>query len=172
MSGKVVGSKNADYPVGTLMGLRGPLTTVQTVTGEALAATAAWRLDGVCDEAGLASGVGAFGMPGCTAYAGLVDVLRPVAGETIVVTAASGAVGALVGQIAKHAFGCRVIGVTGGADKAAALTETYGFDAAIDWQAVGNSRAALAAAIKAAAGEKGSECGERAGLPRARKKKT
>lgn len=155
MSGRVTGSRNAAYPVGALLGLRAALTSVQVLSAADLAATPVWRLDGVTDEAHLSAGIGALGMPGATAYGGLLDVLRPAAGETLLVTAASGAVGALVGQIAKHKFGCRVIGTTGGADKAAALTAELGFDAAIDWRAVGSERGALAAAIRATAGGAG-----------------
>jgi NADPH-dependent curcumin reductase CurA len=78
--------------------------------------------------------LGALGMPGLTAYFGLLDVggLRP--GETVVVSAAAGAVGSMVGQIAK-AKGAKVIGIAGGPRKCASLTEDFGFDAAIDYRA-------------------------------------
>ncbi|UXZ84985.1 NADP-dependent oxidoreductase [Burkholderia multivorans] len=75
--------------------------------------------------------LGVLGMPGFTAYTGLLTIGEPKAGETVVVAAASGAVGAVVGQIAKLK-GCRVIGVAGGADKCAYVTGTLGFDACID----------------------------------------
>lgn len=75
--------------------------------------------------------LGALGMPGFTAYMGLLDIGQPKAGETVVVAAASGAVGAIVGQIAKLQ-GCRVIGIAGGADKCAYVTDELGFDACID----------------------------------------
>ncbi|MBU9691103.1 NADP-dependent oxidoreductase [Burkholderia multivorans] len=75
--------------------------------------------------------LGVLGMPGFTAYTGLLTIGVPKAGETVVVAAASGAVGAVVGQIAKLK-GCRVIGVAGGADKCAYVTGTLGFDACID----------------------------------------
>lgn len=73
------------------------------------------------------------GMPGLTAYFGLLDVGKPVAGNTVVVSGAAGAVGSVVGQIAKIQ-GCRAIGIAGGADKCRYLTE-IGFDAAIDYKA-------------------------------------
>ncbi|HEY2838740.1 MAG TPA: NADP-dependent oxidoreductase [Pirellulales bacterium] len=73
------------------------------------------------------------GMPGMTAYFGLLDVGRPNSGETVVVSGAAGAVGAVVGQIAKIK-GCRVVGIAGGADKCRYLTEELGFDAAIDYK--------------------------------------
>ncbi|AOK19591.1 hypothetical protein WT26_27275 [Burkholderia cepacia] len=75
--------------------------------------------------------LGVLGMPGFTAYTGLLKIGEPKAGETVVVAAASGAVGAVVGQIAKLK-GCRVIGVAGGADKCAYVTDTLGFDACVD----------------------------------------
>ncbi len=75
--------------------------------------------------------LGALGMPGFTAYMGLLDIGQPKAGETVVVAAASGAVGAIVGQIAKLK-GCRVVGIAGGADKCAYVIDELGFDACID----------------------------------------
>ncbi|KVP26952.1 hypothetical protein WJ85_33380 [Burkholderia ubonensis] len=75
--------------------------------------------------------LGVLGMPGFTAYHGLLKIGEPKAGETVVVAAASGAVGAVVGQIAKLK-GCRVVGIAGGADKCAYVTGTLGFDACID----------------------------------------
>ena len=74
------------------------------------------------------------GMPGLTAYFGLLDVGKPVAGNTVVVSGAAGAVGAVVGQIAKI-HGCRAVGIAGGADKCRYLGE-IGYDAAIDYKAV------------------------------------
>ncbi|KVC94803.1 hypothetical protein WI76_22695 [Burkholderia ubonensis] len=75
--------------------------------------------------------LGVLGMPGFTAYHGLLKIGEPKAGETVVVAAASGAVGAVVGQIAKLK-GCRVVGIAGGADKCAYVTGTLGFDACVD----------------------------------------
>jgi NADPH-dependent curcumin reductase CurA len=77
--------------------------------------------------------LGTLGMPGLTAYFGLLDIGKPVAGNTVVVSGAAGAVGSVVGQIAKI-HGCRVVGIAGGADKCRYLTE-IGFDAAIDYKA-------------------------------------
>jgi len=75
----------------------------------------------------------ALGMPGMTAYFGLLEVGRPVAGETVVVSGAAGAVGALVGQIARI-LGCRAVGIAGGPEKCGYLVDTLGFDAAIDYK--------------------------------------
>jgi len=77
--------------------------------------------------------LGALGMPGMTAYFGFLDVCQPKAGETVVVSGAAGAVGALVGQIAKLK-GCRAVGIAGGAAKCAYLVQELGFDAAIDYK--------------------------------------
>jgi NADPH-dependent curcumin reductase CurA len=82
----------------------------------------------------------ALGMPGMTAYFGLLDVGAPVAGQTVVVSAASGAVGALVGQIARIK-GCRAVGLAGGAEKCAYVRDTLGFDAVIDYKAEDVGRA-------------------------------
>lgn len=73
------------------------------------------------------------GMTGMTAYFGLLDTGRPQAGDTVVVSAAAGAVGAVVGQIAKIK-GCRAVGIAGGADKCRYLITDLGFDAAIDYK--------------------------------------
>jgi hypothetical protein len=77
--------------------------------------------------------LGLFGHIGATAYFGLLDVGHPKAGETLVVSGAAGAVGSLVGQIGKI-VGCRVVGIAGGPEKCRWLTETLGFDAAIDYK--------------------------------------
>lgn len=77
--------------------------------------------------------LGVLGGNGLTAYIGLHKVGQPKAGETVLVSAASGAVGSIVGQLAKLA-GCRVVGITGGAEKARILVEELGFDAAIDYK--------------------------------------
>lgn len=78
--------------------------------------------------------VGGLGMPGWTAYFGLLDVGQPKPGETVLVSAASGAVGSLVGQIAKIK-GCRAVGIAGGPDKCRFVTDELGFDACIDYKA-------------------------------------
>jgi hypothetical protein len=82
------------------------------------------------------------GMPGMTAYFGLLDVGKPQPGNTVVVSGAAGAVGTVVGQIAKIK-GCRAVGIAGGSDKCAWIRDELGFDAAIDYKA-GDVRKALA----------------------------
>ncbi len=96
-------------------------------------------------QAPLQRWVGGLGMPGWTAYFGLLEVGQPKAGETVVVSAASGAVGSVVGQIAKIK-GCRAVGIAGGPDKCRYVTQELGFDACVDYKA-GN----LAKDLKAAA---------------------
>jgi len=98
------------------------------------------RLDGVP----LTAHLSVLGSTGLTAWYGLMDICQPKAGETVVVSAASGAVGAVVGQLAKQK-GCRVVGVAGGAEKCAAVVNEFGFDACVDYKA-GN----LAGDLKAA----------------------
>ena len=78
--------------------------------------------------------LGAVGMPGVTAWYGLVKIIAPKEDETVVVTAASGAVGSAVGALAK-ARGCRVVGIAGGWDKCKYVTNQLGFDACIDYRA-------------------------------------
>ena len=88
---------------------------------------------------------GILGMPGMTAYFGLLEVGQPKPGETIVVSAASGAVGQVVGQIGKI-MGCRVVGIAGGKKKGDFVTGELGFDACIDYKASNDLDAALRAA--------------------------
>ncbi|MEX1074173.1 MAG: NADP-dependent oxidoreductase [Burkholderiales bacterium] len=78
--------------------------------------------------------LGCLGMPGRTAYFGMKDILAPKPGETVVVSAASGAVGSVVGQLAK-AWGCRAVGIAGGKAKCNYVTQELGFDACVDYKA-------------------------------------
>ncbi|MCC2632829.1 MAG: NADP-dependent oxidoreductase-like protein [Ramlibacter sp.] len=77
--------------------------------------------------------LGAVGMPGVTAWYGLVKIIQPKEGQTIVVSAASGAVGSALGTLAK-ARGCRAVGIAGGPDKCRYVTEELGFDACVDYK--------------------------------------
>jgi NADPH-dependent curcumin reductase CurA len=86
--------------------------------------------------------LGGLGMPGMTAYFGLLDIGRPQPGQTVVVSGAAGAVGGIVGQLAKLKE-CRAIGIAGGAEKCRYVVDELGFDAAIDYKA-GNIEAMLA----------------------------
>jgi NADPH-dependent curcumin reductase CurA len=93
--------------------------------------------------------LGAVGMPGVTAWVGLTMIIAPKAGETVVVSAASGAVGGVLGQLAK-ARGCRVVGIAGGADKCAYVVDELGFDACVDHKQH-RDLASLTAALRQAA---------------------
>jgi NADPH-dependent curcumin reductase CurA len=97
----------------------------------------------------LSAYLGPVGMPGVTAWYGLHQICKPKSGETVLVSAASGAVGSVVGQLAKLA-GCRAIGIAGGPDKCAYVRDELGFDACIDHRAHADVRS-LASALKEAA---------------------
>lgn len=94
-------------------------------------ADALYRLDP--DQAPISTGVGVLGMPGFTAYVGMREFGKPRAGETVVVSAAAGAVGQVVGQIAKMQ-GCRVVGVAGARDKCKHVVKEYGFDVCVNYK--------------------------------------
>ena len=94
----------------------------------------------------LSAYLGAVGMPGVTAWYGLVKICEPKQGETVVVSAASGAVGGVVGQLAKTR-GCKAVGIAGGPDKCRYVVEELGFDACIDYKLHRDARA-LATALK------------------------
>ena len=121
---RVEASNNPKFAVGDLVQSMSGWQDYAVSDGTGLA-----RLDRDMPRPSLALGV--MGMPGFTAYVGLLDIGEPKPGETVVVSAASGAVGAVVGQIAKLK-GCRVVGVAGGADKCRYVVEELGFDACID----------------------------------------
>jgi NADPH-dependent curcumin reductase len=101
-----------------------------------------WQLYGATKEvmkvdgsrAPLSYYLGVLGMPGMTAYFGLKEIGQPKAGETVLVSAASGAVGSVVGQLAK-VWGCRAVGIAGGREKCDYVTRELGFDACIDYKA-------------------------------------
>src|SRR2546428_1627619 len=86
------------------------------------------------EQAPISTALGVLGMPGMTAYVGLLDIGQPKPEETVVVSAASGAVGSAVGQIAKIK-GCRAVGIAGGPEKCRYVVEELGFDACVDYKA-------------------------------------
>jgi len=90
------------------------------------------KVDGA--KAPLSYYLGVLGMPGVTAWMGLLDIAQPKAGETVVVSAASGAVGSVVGQLVRLK-GCRAVGIAGGPEKCAYVTGTLGLDACVDHRA-------------------------------------
>ena len=147
-------------PLGEVMigGIVGEVTASHYAhwrVGDIVEGRLGWQQYAISDGTGMAkvdpsiapisTALGVLGMPGLTAYFGLLEIGRPVPGETVLVSAASGAVGAVVGQIARIS-GCRVVGIAGGARKVAYITGELGFDAGIDYKAEDNLGAAIASA--------------------------
>jgi NADPH-dependent curcumin reductase len=125
--GEVIASEDADVPVGAHVGGLLGVQEYAIANGKSV-----FKVDP--SLAPLPVYLGTLGMPGVTAYFGLLDIGRPKAGETVVVSGAAGAVGGLVGQIAKIK-GCRVVGIAGGPEKCGHLLADLGFDATIDYKA-------------------------------------
>ena len=130
--GEVVASKNPKFSAGDkVVGMFG------------------WREMGVSDGTGiqkvdtthipLSAYLGSVGMPGVTGWYGLNQIIKPKAGQTVVVSAASGAVGSVVGQLAKLK-GCRAVGVAGGKDKCDYVVNELGFDACVDYKAAKDAK--------------------------------
>lgn len=140
--GRVVASKHPKFAVGEIV----------------VGANFGWQSHALSNGAGvtkvdpalapISTALGVLGMPGLTAYFGLLEVGRPRPGETVVVSAASGAVGAVVGQIAKIS-GCRVVGIVGADEKAAYIRDELGFDATINYRTAPDLSQAIAAACPA-----------------------
>jgi NADPH-dependent curcumin reductase CurA len=126
-TGEVIESKNAAFKPGDkVVGMSG-WQEFGTSDGKALR-----KIDDT--HVPLSAYLGPVGMPGVTAWYGLNRIIAPKAGETVVVSAASGAVGSVVGQLAKQA-GARAVGIAGGPDKCRYVVETLGFDACVDYKA-------------------------------------
>ncbi|MDX2463987.1 MAG: NADP-dependent oxidoreductase [Porticoccus sp.] len=148
MRGRMNGGKSYAPPI-ALDDVMGGSTISKVLTslhpdfreGDIVLSQSGWQDYAVVDAAGLTKldvqmkhpslCLGVLGMPGFTAYMGLLDIGQPQAGETVVVAAASGAVGSAVGQIAKLK-GCRVVGIAGGSEKCRYVTEELGFDTCLD----------------------------------------
>ncbi|HOW49809.1 MAG TPA: NADP-dependent oxidoreductase [Rubrivivax sp.] len=142
--GEVAASKSDAYRVGDRVVGMGGWQQYQVVDGAQRGLLR--KVDAA--QVPLAAYLGAVGMPGVTAWVGLNTIIAPKAGETVVVSAASGAVGSVVGQLAK-ARGCRAVGLAGGPEKCRAVTEEFGFDTCIDYRAHPDLKS-LSAALKAA----------------------
>ncbi|MET0535413.1 MAG: NADP-dependent oxidoreductase [Steroidobacter sp.] len=125
--GKVIESNHPKYKVGDYVNGTLGMQEYATLDGKGLS-----KVDP--SLAPLPVYLGALGMPGMTAYFGLLDIGKPQPGDTVVISGAAGAVGTVVGQIAKIK-GCRVVGLAGGKQKCDYLTRELGFDAAIDYKA-------------------------------------
>jgi NADPH-dependent curcumin reductase CurA len=135
--GEVVASSNARFPVGTLVS--GTFGVQEYAVSDGSGVT---RVDTALGTPSMYLGV--LGMTGMTAYFGLFEHGRPRAGDTVLVSAAAGAVGSIVGQLAAI-NGCRVVGVAGGPDKCAYVTDELGFHAAVDYKDPGMRKAIQAA---------------------------
>jgi NADPH-dependent curcumin reductase CurA len=138
--GKVLSSKHPGFAPGDLVLGAAGWQTHAVAEGKALR-----KLDPALQHPSYALGI--LGMPGMTAYCGLLDIGKPQPGETVVVSAAAGAVGQIVGQLAKLK-GCRAIGIAGGEAKCRYLVEELGFDAALDHRAPDLRRSLAAACPK------------------------
>ncbi len=142
--GEVVESRSGHYAVGdTVVGMGG-WQHYSVVDGNAVGALR--KVDNT--HVPLSHYLGAVGMPGVTAWYGLMKICEPKAGETVVVTAASGAVGSAVGVLAK-ARGCHVVGIAGGPDKCDYVVNELGFDACVDYKQHADGKA-LHVALKQA----------------------
>lgn len=124
---EVVESRNAQFAVGDFVLSYSGWQSHALSDGRGLR-----KLD--ASRAPISTALGVLGMPGFTAYAGLLEIGRPQPGETVVVAAATGPVGSAVGQIAR-VKGARAVGIAGGPKKCAALVDEFGFDAAVDHRA-------------------------------------
>jgi NADPH-dependent curcumin reductase len=127
--GEIVASKNAHFAVGDKVVGQGGWQEYAVV--EASQRGVLQKVD--TTHIPLSAHLGAVGMPGVTAWYGLTQIIAPKAGETLVVSAASGAVGSAFGQLAK-VRGCRAVGLAGGPEKCAYVVEELGFDACIDYK--------------------------------------
>ena len=130
--GEIVKSRNAKFAVGDIVTGFGGWQDYALSNGAGLR-----KLDPAA--APVTTALGVLGMPGMTAYAGLLEIGRPKPGETVAVAAASGAVGSVVGQIAKIK-GCRAVGIAGGPEKCRYVVQELGFDACIDHRAADFAR--------------------------------
>ncbi len=125
--GRIVATRDPGYAVGDIVLGSGGWQEFALSRASALR-----KLDP--EAAPISTALGVLGMPGMTAYVGLTEIGRPKAGETVVVAAASGAVGSVVGQIARIK-GCRAVGIAGGAEKCRFVANDLGFDACVDHRA-------------------------------------
>ena len=141
--GEIIASKSERFAVGDMV-----MGGLGWTEGDVFADRGLQKLDAALfdDKVGMTATIGVLGVPGLTAWFGLQDLGTPQEGETLLISSAAGPVGATAGQIGK-ALGLKVIGIAGGAEKCAYLTE-LGFDAVIDYKAADDLAAAMRAACK------------------------
>jgi NADPH-dependent curcumin reductase len=143
-AGEVIASRSDRFAVGDRVVGMGGWQQYQVVDG----ARAGMLRKVDTSRVPLSAYLGPVGMPGVTAWYGLIKIIAPQTGETVVVSAASGAVGGVVGQLAKSR-GARAVGIAGGPEKCRAVVDEFGFDACIDYREHGDART-LATALKVA----------------------
>jgi NADPH-dependent curcumin reductase len=137
--GKVVASRNPKFAVGDLVSGAIGVQEYAAVSQDGMRKAGLFKID--ARLGGVTQWLNVLGMPGMTAYFGLLDVGQPRPGDTVVVSGAAGAVGQTVGQLAKIK-GCRVVGIAGGRAKCDWVVNELGFDACVDYKA-GNVKAGL-----------------------------
>jgi len=133
IAGVVSESKSDDWKSGDLIGIFGKYSTKLKISKAQFEHLSPVKLTGHITEDQIGYGIGVLGMPGMTAYFGTLDLLNPSEGKVLYVNAATGAVGSLVGQIAKLK-GAKVIGSAGGEKKCQILKEKFGFDETVDYK--------------------------------------
>jgi hypothetical protein len=144
--GQVLETRNPQFGVGDLLIGRGTIGEFSLITPGPLC----WKVD-PARGATLASALGVLGVPGLTAYMGLLEVARPRTGETVLVSGAAGAVGSIAAQIARIK-GCRVVGIAGGEAKRRLLLDEFGLDAAVDYKGLSVDKLSAAIATACPAG--------------------
>ena len=132
---KVIESNHPDFKAGTHVNAMLSWKRYQTSDGKGLQ-----KIDD--SDVPLSAYLGVLGLTGITAYVGLLNIGEPEEGDTVLVSGASGAVGSVVGQLAKIK-GCRVVGIAGSDDKIHLLKDTFGFDAGINYKATNNMKTAI-----------------------------
>lgn len=137
--GEVIASKNPGFQVGDIVGCTPGAQAYCLIAADQVQRSGLFKLD--LSLGTTTQWLNVLGMPGMTAYFGLMDIGMPQTGETVVVSGAAGAVGQTVGQLAKIK-GCRVVGIAGGPAKCAWVVDELGFDACIDYKA-GDVKAGL-----------------------------
>lgn len=130
--GKIIASSNSNWQVGDYVTGTFGVQQYCTLVAEKIRVAGVSRIDPAL--APLSAWLNALGMPGMTGYFGLLEVGQPKPGETVVVSGAAGAVGQMVGQVARI-HGCRVVGIAGGKAKCDFVVDELGFDACIDYKA-------------------------------------
>jgi NADPH-dependent curcumin reductase CurA len=129
--GRVVASRHPKFAVGDPVAANFGVQEYWSVAGDQLAKSGLHKID--LQLGSMTQWLNVLGMPGMTAYFGLLDIGQPQPGQTVVVSGAAGAVGQTVGQLAKIK-GCRVVGIAGGAAKCDWVVKELGFDACIDYK--------------------------------------